>query len=165
MGIATLFVTVVQVSNAILQAYGKAWIPVRNMFIGGVVKVVVNLVLVSRPEFNINGAPIGTTLCYFTVMTLNIMSIKKYSGVKLSISGFVVKPLILGIVTAVSAFYSYNVYEGFLGNTIGVFASILTAGICYLFVMLLIKSLSKDDILLLPKGNDICKILAKYKLI
>lgn len=165
MGIATLFVTVVQVSNAILQAYSKPWIPVKNMFIGGVVKVVVNLILVSRPEININGAPVGTTLCYFTVMSLNIMAIRKYSGAKFSLSSFVLKPLILGIVTAVSAFYSYKVVVGILGNTIGVFGAIIVAGICYLLTMLLIKALSKDDVLLLPRGDRICNILERYKLI
>lgn len=165
MGIATLFVTMVQVSNAILQAYSKPWIPVKNMFIGGVVKVFVNLILVSRPEININGAPVGTTLCYFTVMTLNILSIKKYAKVKFGISGFIVKPLILGIVTALSAFYSYRILAVFLGNTMGVFASIILAGVCYLITLVVIKALSKDDILLLPKGGVICHIMEKYKLI
>lgn len=165
MGIATLFVTVVQVSNAMLQAYSRPWIPVRNMLFGGIVKVVVNLILVSRPDININGAPIGTTLCYFTVMALNIISIKKYAGVKFGVTGFVLKPVILGIVTFASAFYSYKVFGGILGNTIGTFGSIAAAAICYVIVLLAIKALDKEDIKLLPKGNKILSILERYRLI
>lgn len=165
MGIATLFVTVVQVSNAMLQAYSRPWIPVRNMLIGGIVKVVVNLLLVSRPEININGAPIGTTLCYFTVMSLNIISIKKYTGIKFGITGFVVKPLILGIVTALSAFYSYKAFAIFAGNLISTAGAICVAVVCYGVCMLAIKAIDKDDVRLLPKGEKILKILERYKLI
>ena len=131
MGIAVLFVTVVQVSNAMLQAYGKPWIPVIDMLIGGCVKVFVNLILVSQPGININGAPIGTMLCYFTVMTLNIIRLKKISGVKFGITGFILKPVLLGIITAVSAFYSYNFIIGFTGNVVATALSICFAAFCY----------------------------------
>ncbi|WHH56946.1 polysaccharide biosynthesis protein [Petroclostridium sp. X23] len=42
MGIASIFVCLVLVTSAILQSTGKVMIPVRNMFIGGVVKIMTN---------------------------------------------------------------------------------------------------------------------------
>ncbi len=165
MGIAVLFVTVVQVSNAILQAYGKPWIPVIDMLIGGAVKIIVNFVLVSRPEININGAPIGTMLCYFTVMSLNIYRIKKLTGIKFGIINFIIKPLILGGITAVSAWFVYRLTVNLLGNTIATAVAICGAAIFYFTGVVLMKALSREEYMLLPKGEKILKILERCKLI
>ena len=35
-------------------------------------------------------------------------------------------------------------------------------GLVYLISMLLIKGIAKDDIIMLPKGEKIAKLLAKY---
>ena len=47
------------------------------LFVGGVIKVIVNFNLVAIPSINIDGAPIGTMVCYFTVMLLNMVWILK----------------------------------------------------------------------------------------
>ena len=165
MGIATLFVTIVQVSNALLQAYNKPWIPVFNMMAGGAVKIIINLILVSRPEINIYGAPVGTTLCYMTVVILNIIALKRVSGVKFGFSGFIVKPAIIGAVTFVSAVLTYNLISSSLGETLSLCASIGVAAVLYLVSVLLIKALTKSEILLLPKGEVILNKLERFKLI
>lgn len=165
MGIATLFVTVVQVSNALLQAYNKPWIPVFNMMIGGAVKIIVNLILVSNPAINIYGAPIGTTLCYMTVVLLNVIALKRISGVKFSLTAFIIKPLIIGGVTFVTSSVTYRFSAPVLGGTVGLFAAIAVAVIFYAVCLLIIKALSKDEILLLPKGQFILSKLERFKLI
>ena len=60
LSIAIVFVSLLSVTSAILQAYGRPAIPMFNMLAGGVVRIAVNYVLVGMPEFNIDGAPIGT---------------------------------------------------------------------------------------------------------
>ena len=166
MGIAVVFVTLVQVCNAILQAWGHVWLPVKNMLIGGIVKVVVNLLLVSRPELNINGAPIGTLLCYFTVMALNIFDLKRITGMKFEWMSFVIKPLISALATAAGAILCYRLVSGFItSNVILVALSIVSGGLFYFLSIFLVKGLEKDDIMLLPKGEKIAKILIKLHLI
>ncbi len=165
MGIATLFVTVVQVSNAIIQAYSKPWIPVCNMMAGGVVKIVVNLILVSNPAINIYGAPIGTTLCYMTVVILNIIALKRISGVRFGFVSFIVKPAIIGAVTFLSSGITYYYVSSVMGNTLSLCVSIGVAVIFYLLFVLFIKALTKSEILLLPKGEIILKKLERFKLI
>ena len=165
MGIAVLFVTIVQVSNAILQAYGRPWIPVCNMLVGGIVKIAVNFILVSRPEININGAPVGTLLCYITVMSLNLYQIRKIAGLKYEFKDFILKPLVLGIVTGVVALALYNFIVTYVGNTIAVALSICVAGVCYLIVFILIKALNKNDMTMLPKGEKIIALLERFNLI
>lgn len=166
MGIAVVFVTLVQVCNAILQAWGHVWLPVKNMLIGGVVKVLVNLVLVSRPEWNINGAPIGTLLCYFTVMSLNIYDLKRITGMKFELMSFVVKPVISALATAAGAILCYHFVSGIIaGNVILVAVSIVAGGLCYFVSLFAIRGIDYDDVLLLPKGEKIANILKKFHLI
>ena len=66
LGIAVIFNSTVLLFNAIMQAHGDVTTPVVNMLIGGVVKVVVNYILVAIPSLNIIGAAIGTIVCYVT---------------------------------------------------------------------------------------------------
>ncbi len=166
MGIAVVFVTMVQVCNAILQAWGHVWLPVKNMLIGGIVKIVVNLLLVSRPEWNINGAPIGTLLCYFTVMSLNIYDLKRITGMKFEMMSFVVKPVISALATAAGAILCYQVVSDYVSSVlIGVAVSIVSGGLFYFLSLFVVKGLERDDILLLPKGETIEKILTKLHLL
>lgn len=166
MGIAVFFVTIVQISNAVLQAWGNVWGPVLNMFIGGVVKVALNLYLVSKPEININGAPIGTLACYITVMTLNIIALKRRTNMKFVFSEFVVKPLITAIATGAAAYFSYAFISSYVSSLIiSIFLAICITAVIYFAVLFLIGGVSEDEILLVPKGDKILSILKKIKLI
>jgi stage V sporulation protein B len=51
------------------------------------------------------------------------------------------------------------------GNSLACIVSIGVAVVVYAISALLLKTLVKNDILLLPKGEKIAKILEKYKLI
>lgn len=54
LSIAIIPVAVVQVTNAILQSYGKVYYPVVNMLIGGAAKVIFNYIAI--PYLCIDGA-------------------------------------------------------------------------------------------------------------
>ena len=73
LAISIVFGSLLQITTSILQAYGRTVIPVVNMIIGGIIKVVINYNLVAIPGINIDGAPIGTMVCYFTVMARNMI--------------------------------------------------------------------------------------------
>ncbi len=162
MGLAVACVTLVQTSNAILQAYGKVWKPVINMAIGGAVKIIVNLVLVSRPEININGAPIGTFLCYLTVMTLNMISIKKITSIKYEFSDFVIKPLFSVLVMGTATIICYDfMFRITMNYILALFAAIAFACIIYVIMIFVVRCVKKEDILLLPKGDKIYTLLTK----
>lgn len=87
LAISIVFVSLLQITTSILQAYGRTVIPVVNMIVGGVIKVVINYNLVAIPEINIDGAPIGTMVCYCTVMLLNMFWIIKETKCKIQYCG------------------------------------------------------------------------------
>ncbi len=164
MGIAVIFVTLVQTSNAVLQAFGKVWVPVINMVIGGIFKIAINLILVSRPEININGAPIGTLTCYVIVMGLNLISLKRCTNVKYGFFDFILKPVVLSAITAAVAIFSYSLIENYVPLIIAIAGAIGVTAVCYLVSLIIFKGLSEDEILLLPKGEAILLKLKKFRI-
>ena len=165
MGIAVLFLTLVQIVNALLQSWGRVWVPVVNMLIGGAVKILVNLILVGRPAINIMGAPIGTLLCYMTVATLNIVSLCRYSGIKPDFKGYILKPLLCAAIMSIFTLGIQYVLSGFTGEKIAMFISIAVSAVVYLMAIVFTKTLKKDEILLLPKGEKILSLMGKFRLI
>jgi len=91
LAIAIIFVSVVQVTNAVLQAYGKVYYPVFSMIAGGVAKVVMNYTFI--PIIGIDGAPIATIVCYAIIAVINIICIVKVVKIKFNIMELVIKPL------------------------------------------------------------------------
>ena len=74
LGAAVVFNSLVLLTNAIMQAHGFVSLPVINMLIGGIVKVIVNYILVGRPGVNIMGAPIGTENACFALGSVVVSS-------------------------------------------------------------------------------------------
>ncbi len=166
LGPAIVFVSLVSVTGAILQAYGKPSIPMINMLVGGIAKIAVNYTLVGNPKYNIDGAPIGTMICYFVIVALNIFWLIRVTGYKFKASEFIVKPLltagIMGV--AVKIFYDLCYKTGF-GNTISVVLSIGIGVVIYAILIFVTGTIKREDIKMLPKGDALEKILAKAKLL
>lgn len=164
MGIAVAFLTLVQISNAILQSWGRVWVPVVNMLIGGAVKILVNLILVGKPMINIMGAPIGTLLCYIVVATLDIIAIIKYTGTDINIKNTFLKPVLSVLAMGVATFFSYRLFMG-IGATLAMVLSIGISAIIYFAMIVMLKTLDKDDIILLPKGEKIYSLMERFRLV
>ena len=148
-----------------LQAINKQTVPFRNIAIGEVLKIVINFILVGTPEINILGVPIGTTVCYVYIFVSNFICFVKYSGVIPDIFSTIIKPLISGVLCAVAAF-SVNLGLEYFGisQSLSTVVAILAAVIVYVICLALLKTLVREDILTLPKGEKIAKLLEKLKL-
>ncbi len=164
LALVIVFVSLVMVTNSTLQAVGREYIPVRNMIIGGAIKIVINYILVGMPEININGAPIGSMLCYITILAMNIYAIKKEIGVKFGVVRTVVKPVIAVAIMAVFAVGVYGFTE-FLGNTVAVILSIGCAAAAYFGMLFILGAITRDDVEMLPKSEKILPIMEKLHLI
>jgi len=164
LAISIIFVSLLQITTAVLQAYGKTVIPVINMVIGGVIKVVVNYNLVAIPSINIDGAPIGTMICYFVIVCLNMFWIIKETKCSFSIIEYVVKPITSGFVMGI-AIYLANKFMTSFGNIVSLGVCVCLGAFVYIVMLIITRSLNKNDLEMLPKGDKIVKFFEKYKLI
>lgn len=173
LSVAIIPVAVVSVTNAILQAYGKVYFPVINMIIGGLAKILFNFTFI--PYLGIDGAPIGTFLCYLIIAILNMISIIKYAGIKFRMDSFVIRPIAAALIMGCAGFVlgTFITSDSFLVSAdAGVWtkrlliaAELVICVIIYFFTVFAVKAVSKEDILNLPKGEKLAAILAKLKLL
>ncbi len=157
----SIFVSVVMISNSILQSLGKVWLPVIHMCIGGAVKVIVNYILVGNIDININGAPVGTDCCYFVTAALNLISIHKCIKPNYGV-GFILKSLASVAVMGVVAYFSYGFLVPYVGATISLILSISVAAVVYFVLLIGTKAIEKQDILAMPKSEKILKLLGRF---
>ena len=128
-------------------------------------KIVINFILVGTPDINILGVPIGTTVCYAYIFVSNFICFVKYSKVTPDILSTIIKPLIAGILCAASAFaVQFTLFKFDVSSSISTVSGILVAVVVYVLMLALLKAFVRDDIISLPKGEKIAKILAKLKL-
>lgn len=165
---AVIFVSLVLVTNSILQATGHVIIPVINIAVAGVAKVIINIVLVSNPAVNINGAPIGTAACYFIYMALNLLYVKKITNADISFS-FWLKPILSAAVMGVVAYFlNLILFPTFGDGRFGSAVILVLAGgvscVAYLLSLLVSGGISREDLSILPKGEKVAHLLIKMKL-
>ena len=149
-----------------LQAIGKPILPVRNIAIGATLKIIVNFLLVGRPEINIMGAPIGTAVCYIFIFISNTYCLVKHTGTKINFVSVLIKPAFSAVSCGVVAFgMSLLCKRLSLSNITSVAVCVMVAAVTYLIVLFAIKTLTKEDIEGFPKGEMIAKILEKLHFI
>ncbi len=167
LAIGIIFLSIVQTLTAILQGVGKQMVPVINLLIAVVIKIVVTFVLVGIPTLNIRGAAIGTTVAYLAAAVLDILAVKKYVGVSFPAGLCYLRPAISAGIMAVFARLVFNVLTMILGHGIAAsgiatMLSIILAACLYAVLLIVTKSCTRDDLLHMPKGNKLAALYDKF---
>ena len=168
LGIASVFVCVSLVTNAILQASGHERFPILSMLAGGTVKVAANLSLLRLPSVNIFGAAIGTVLCYLVICLINCAYIYHILRVKPRYDRVFLRPLLSTAVMGATAWAMYGLLSRLLRvglvpsrlpMLLALFASIASAVAVYAIMVVQTGSVTAADLKLIPKGEKIAAFL------
>ncbi len=171
LGIMVLFGSLVTPINSMLQAVGRQKVPVYLMLIGASIKLLLNFTLVGIPSINIKGAPIGSISCYIFIVVASLIILYRRAKIKPNLMTTFIKPLFASIMCALAAWATYGLLDRIIGSQSRLVGALMTvvaivvAIAVYTVVILLIKGMTKEDILMLPKGEKIVNILAKRNLI
>ncbi len=159
LGLTVIFNSLILVTNAVMQAHGDVTTPVANMIAGGVIKVIINFILVGIPSLNIVGAAIGTLVCYLCIIVLNVIAMVRKKTVEARSFLGLGKPLLAGVLMGAVAFMANGFLTVYLGNSLGCLVSIALAALVYVILVFVLKIITYDDCMLLPGGEKIAKIL------
>ncbi len=155
--------SVIQYTNAVMQAHGYAHIPVVNMLSTGVCKLAVVYILVGNPNIGILGAPIGSVLCYTAIAVLNLLAIGKVVPQKPRLLRNILRSLPPAFIMGAAVFLCYTALTRLLGEDgsriILCGAPIAVGAVVYLLSAVLFKSITAADCKLLPKGDKLAKLL------
>ena len=158
-----IFTVLAQTINGALQGLGKVKVPAIALGCGVLVKLITNILLIPVAGIYENGAAIGSVLCHIVSFTIVYNVLKSTVKLEFSIFKMMLKPIIATIVMSI---VSYSLYMFVLNigiiESLATVIGILSAVVVYGIMVIILKILSKEDILSLPKGEKIYIILNKF---
>lgn len=164
LSVAIVFVSVVSVTNSILQAYGKVYYPVVNMLVGGVVKVALNYNLI--PLLGIDGAPIATIACYGTIAVLNLICVSKIVKINFSLLDFVLRPLSASLVMGAAAVSVLKLLTDVSGSSrVLTLFTVFIGAVIYVIMIFIVGAVKKEDLSNIPGGSKLLPTLEKMHLL
>lgn len=162
--ISMVFVALSYVINGGLYGIGKTHVPAISLAIGALVKIGLNIVLISNPRINIYGSPISSVVCQAINFTICTYWLNKYIKLKIDFKKNILKPVFSALVMGIAAYGTHSFLLGIIGNSKATIMAILIGAIVYGIMIILTKTLNKEDFYMIPYGTKIYKILVKLKI-
>lgn len=162
--ISMTFVALSYVINGGLYGLGKTHVPAIALAIGAGVKTILNIILVSNPKINILGSPISSAICQAINFAICSFYLSKYIKLDIKIIKHIIKPLISAGIMGLVAYGTHYVLIDRIGNSKATIIAILIGAIIYGVMLIATKTLSKEDMYMIPFGTKLYKILVKLKI-
>lgn len=162
MGIGVIFASLSLPLYSMLQAVGRVDLPVKLLVVGLTLKVVLNYILSGIPEINVLGAGIGTLVCYGFTTVFALYTLCRHTHIIPNFMSTLIKPLLGSAFCAAAAYYSQILLAKIMPDRLATCFAILAAIAVYVISLLCLRAINRDDVIMLPKGQKIAKILEKH---
>ena len=164
MGVASFFVCLVLMENAILQASGREKLTMVTLITGGVIKIIINWFLVARRDINIYGAPVGTLCSYCAMAAMDYVFMCRTLSSRPRLLRVFSGPLAASALMGLTAWGVYGLGarllgQGRIGTLLAMCAAIGAAVIVYLVTAIVFRAVTREDMKLIPGGEKIARIL------
>lgn len=152
--ISILFNAMEQTTSGALQGLGKERIPTIAIFIGVIVKTILNFILIPIPTTvlkigGVAGAAIATTACHFIACIIEMIALKKHIDIKFPIWKYYLKPLLASIIMIILAKLVYSNMINFINSKVSLIISIVFAAIIYIIMIIILKIFNKNELKIL----------------
>lgn len=162
--ITIIFTALAQTINGALQGLGKVKVPAIALGCGVFVKFLANIILIPIEGIYANGAAIGSVLCHIVSFSIVYYTLRKTVKLEFKLHRLIIRPLLATIIMTIVSYIVYTLFISLSGIRIATILAIITAVIVYAISIIVLKIFSKEDILMLPKGEKIYNILRKMKI-
>ncbi len=157
-----VFSVLAQTAYGSLHGLGKLYIPGFSLLIGAIVKYFLNVIFV--PIFGEIVVPITTIIYQLIAVIISMVCVYSTLNTKFDNKNILIKPFIassiMGIVTILSYYLLHYITKS---NGASVLISIIVAALTYIIAIANIDVMAKEEIMQLPYGNKIYKIIKKMK--
>ena len=163
--ITVIFSALSTITNGVLQAIGKARIPLRNSAISLVLNVItVAVCSFAAPQMGVFSVLIASLVFAVAMCVLNAMSLKKYLGHKNDFVNGYGKPLAaaagMGVVAWI-VYYGLHLLVPIRIVCLGV--SVILAALVYLILYVIVTKTTVEQMRRFPMGNYVVKVLRFLK--
>lgn len=160
-----VFYSLSTITNAMLQGVNRMTIPIRNAAISLVIHLVALFIMLVAFKMNIFAVIGGTIVFSFSMCVLNQRALHREIGYKQEKMKTFVIPLMASIIMGVVALISQMILEIILPQKIATVLTLFVAVIVYGIALLLLGGLTEEEILAMPKGHLLVKVLKKVHLL
>lgn len=164
-GITVIFYCLSTVTNSILQGVNKMSAPVKHGAIALVIHFIVVFFTLIVCKGSIYSIVIGKIVFSFVICVLNTIAMRKATRYKQEYKQTFLLPLVSASIMGAVIFILNQILGTFLPGTVSTLLVISIAAIVYIKALFMTKALTKDEILLFPKGSLLLKCLQKIRLI
>ena len=132
-----------------------------NMFTGGILRLIVVYILTGNRNIGIVGTPIGAMLCFLCIAVLNLISMRRCISDPPAIVKNLIKPFLAAAIMGIFVWGSLKLLTlaGITSRLILCALPVIVGVVVYVAAVLALKVITKEDCLLLPKGEKIAKLL------
>lgn len=162
--IGVAFLSLVQTLTGIIQGMGKQYVPVINLAIGAVVKVILMLTVMRIPSVNINGAALSTMMCYVVAGTLDFIYLIRLTGIKPNWFDLIGKPFLASVIMAVTV-WGIDSFAGKIVSSAAI-RTLFAVGagiVIYLIMAVVLRFFNEADLERIPGGSKLRKILIRKR--
>ncbi|MFA0816639.1 MAG: polysaccharide biosynthesis C-terminal domain-containing protein [Anaerofustis sp.] len=140
-----VFTIVMSTLQGILQGSGRFYKPLKNMAFGALLKFLLNIALISRPEIGVYGAVASSIIASFVIFLLNYLDVKKYVGIG-KIGADIAKIAVSSLVMGLIAKFGYDYLLRFMDYKIAVIIMIVISVAVYFALIYMTKAITKTEI-------------------
>ena len=129
-----------------VQAVGKPEKSISSYVISGVIRCVLNYVLVSDERFILHGAVISGAVGFAVIFLMNLRAVRHISGAKFSAFDSLFKPLAVGILSYFLCNITYSALGGVKNIIFKLLIELTVFGIIYCILCIFFKVFKFDEI-------------------
>lgn len=163
--IAVVLFALSTMSNGILQGIDKMNIPVRHAFLSLIIHVPLIIFMLFVLKMDIFALVYGNMSFALVICVLNWVKIGKYLNYKQEVIKTFLLPFASSLIMGVVTYCAYQLSHSLISsNTISVIISILIAIPVYGISLILMRTVSEEELLDMPKGAFLLRICKKLHL-
>lgn len=164
--VSVAFYSLSTITNGILQGIDKMRLPVIHSAISLAAHVVILVGLLYFTDMNIFAVVVSDMLFALMMCILNHMSLRKHLGFKQEYRNSFFMPAFSAVIMGLFCRLAYVIFNSITGsNAISVVIAIIVAVAVYAVLLMITKTITKEELDSIPGGGKIYRLFHKIKMI
>ncbi len=166
LSLSVIFFALSTLNSSVLQGLGKVNTPIINAAIALAIQTALGFLLLQFTNLDVFSIAITSTVYSAIIAVLNQLAVRKHIGYRQEILRTFILPFAASAIMGGASYGVYRLILHFTGSMrISVIPAVIAAVPIYLISLVLVRAVTEEEILALPKGKIMVKIFKKIKLL
>ncbi|MBQ6582806.1 MAG: polysaccharide biosynthesis protein [Mogibacterium sp.] len=159
-----IFVALGHTLQGALFGLGRMYTPAVALTVGSVIKVFLNLILISNPKIGMYGAVISSLICQLITFTIIVVVLRRTIPFRVDKVKTILAPAGASLLMGLIIIGVQLLLQEKLGNTILTLLCILIGVVVYGMTVALLRVFTREEICALPMGGRLYALLTRLRI-